>query len=96
MTSITLMFVDKHASNLLFIIDEGDVVPDKVYRRIEFCISGGNARLLVMLNHRAAYVSHAANQLVTREVDQQRPEPLERLCCKRRDPYGSRATGSRP
>lgn len=46
-------FSGKHASHLLFIIDEGDAVPDEVYRGIESCMSGGHARLLVMFNPRA-------------------------------------------
>lgn len=45
-------FSGKHAPNLLFIIDEGDAIPDEVYRGIESCMSGGNARLLVMFNPR--------------------------------------------
>ncbi len=46
-------FSGKHSPHLLFIIDEGDAVPDEVYRGIESCMSGGHARLLVMLNPRA-------------------------------------------
>jgi hypothetical protein len=46
-------FSGKHSPNLLFIIDEGDAVPDEVYRGIESCMSGGHARLLVMFNPRA-------------------------------------------
>ena len=46
-------FSGKHAPNLLFIIDEGDAVPIEVYKAIESCMSGGNARLLVMFNPRA-------------------------------------------
>jgi len=46
-------FSGKHSPNLLFIIDEGDAVPDEVYRGIESCSSGGHARLLVMFNPRA-------------------------------------------
>ncbi|MBE0557359.1 MAG: hypothetical protein IH628_09020, partial [Proteobacteria bacterium] len=45
-------FSGKHAPHLLFIIDEGDAVPDDVYRGIESCMSGGHARLLVMFNPR--------------------------------------------
>ena len=45
-------FSGKHAPYLLFIIDEGDAVPDEVYRGIESCMSGGHARLLVMFNPR--------------------------------------------
>jgi hypothetical protein len=44
----------KHADYLLFIIDEGDAVPDEVYRGIEACMSGGiMVRLLVLFNPRA-------------------------------------------
>jgi len=46
-------FSGKHAPYLLFIIDEGDAVPDEVYSGIESCMSGGHARLLVMFNPRA-------------------------------------------
>jgi hypothetical protein len=45
-------FSGKHSPFLLFIIDEGDAVPDDVYRGIESCMSGGHARLLVMFNPR--------------------------------------------
>ena len=46
-------FAGKHAPYLLFIVDEGDAVPDEVYRGIESCMTGGVARLLVMFNPRA-------------------------------------------
>ena len=46
-------FSGKHAPHLLFIVDEGDAVPDEVYRGIESCMSGGHARLLIMFNPRA-------------------------------------------
>jgi len=46
-------FSGKHAPHLLFIIDEGDAVPDEVYRGIESCMSGGHVRLLIMFNPRA-------------------------------------------
>ena len=46
-------FSGKHSPNLLFIVDEGDAVPDEVYRGIESCMSGGHARLLIMFNPRA-------------------------------------------
>jgi len=46
-------FAGKHAENLFFIIDEGDAVPDEVYKGIESCISGGHVRVLVMFNPRA-------------------------------------------
>jgi len=46
-------FSGKHSPHLLFILDEGDAIPDEVYRGIESCMSGGHARLLVMFNPRA-------------------------------------------
>ena len=46
-------FSGKHAPHLLFIVDEGDAVPEEVYQGIESCMSGGFARLLVMMNPRA-------------------------------------------
>jgi hypothetical protein len=46
-------FSGKHAPHLLFILDEGDAIPDEVYRGIESCRSGGHARLLIMFNPRA-------------------------------------------
>jgi len=46
-------FSGKHAPALLFIVDEGDAVPDEVYKGIESCLSGGMARLLIMFNPRA-------------------------------------------
>lgn len=46
-------FSGKHSPHLLFIIDEGDAVPDEVYRGIESCMTGGHARLLIMFNPRA-------------------------------------------
>lgn len=45
-------FSGKHAPHLLFVIDEGDAVPDEVYRGIESCMSGGVARLVVPFNPR--------------------------------------------
>ena len=46
-------FSGKHAPNLLFIIDEGDAVPDEVYKGVESCMTGGHARLLIMFNPRS-------------------------------------------
>lgn len=46
-------FSGKHAPHLLFVVDEGDAVPDEVYKGIESCMSGGMARLLIMFNPRA-------------------------------------------
>lgn len=45
-------FSGKHAPYLLFIVDEGDAVPSEIYRAIEGCMSGGFARMLIMLNPR--------------------------------------------
>ncbi|BDD88012.1 hypothetical protein [Desulfofustis limnaeus] len=46
-------FSGKHAPHLLFIVDEGDAVPDEIFTAIESCLSGGHGRLLVMFNPRA-------------------------------------------
>lgn len=46
-------FNGKHAPHILFVVDEGDAVPDEVYSAIESCMSGGMARLLIMFNPRA-------------------------------------------
>lgn len=46
-------FSGKHSPFLFFIIDEGDAVPDEVYKGIESCMSGGHVRLLIMFNPRA-------------------------------------------
>ena len=46
-------FSGKHAPHLLFVLDEGDAIPDEVYRGIESCMTGGHARLLIMFNPRA-------------------------------------------
>lgn len=44
-------FSGKHAPHLLFIVDEGDAVPDEIYEGIEGCMSGGvMTRLLIMFN----------------------------------------------
>ena len=45
-------FSGKHAPNLLFILDEGDAIPNECYRGIESCMSGGFARMLIMFNPR--------------------------------------------
>jgi len=48
-------FSGKHQEHMLFVLDEGDAVPDDVYRGIESCMSGGvKVRLLIMLNPRHA------------------------------------------
>jgi hypothetical protein len=59
-------FSGKHAAHLLFIVDEGDAVPDEVYRGIESCMSGGHARLLVMFNPR-----HESGPVYIKERDRQ-------------------------
>jgi len=46
-------FSGKHAPHLLFILDEGDAIPDEVHRGIESCMTGGHARLLIMFNPRS-------------------------------------------
>ena len=46
-------FSGKHAPHILFILDEGDAIPDEVYKGIESCMSGGHFRLLVMFNPRS-------------------------------------------
>jgi len=47
-------FSGKHSKNMLFIVDEGDAVPDEIYKGIEGCMSGGDLiRLLIMFNPRA-------------------------------------------
>ena len=47
-------FSGKHAPHLLFIVDEGDAVPDEIYTGIDSCMSGGLARLLIMFNPKAS------------------------------------------
>ena len=48
-------FCGKHAQHLLFVLDEGDAIPDEVYKGIESCMSGGRkVRLLIFLNPRMA------------------------------------------
>lgn len=53
-------FSGKHAPHILFIVDEGDGVPDEVFTGIETCMSGGMARLLVMFNPKmqSGYLYH--------------------------------------
>lgn len=46
-------FSGVHAPYLLFIVDEGDAVPNEVYRGIDSCMSNQFVRLLVMFNPRA-------------------------------------------
>ena len=48
-------FSGKHQENMLFVLDEGDAIPDEVHKGIESCMSGGvKVRLLIMLNPRHA------------------------------------------
>ena len=48
-------FSGKHQEHMLFVLDEGDAIPDDVYRGIESCMSGGvKVRLLIMFNPRHA------------------------------------------
>lgn len=47
-------FSGKHHIHMLFVVDEGDTLPDFAYRGIEGCMSGGLiVRLLIMYNPRA-------------------------------------------
>lgn len=45
-------FSGKHAPYILFILDEGDAIPDEVYKAVETCMSGGHVRLLILFNPR--------------------------------------------
>lgn len=45
-------FSGKHHDHMLFIVDEGDTVPDFVYKGIDGCMSGGHVRLLILFNPR--------------------------------------------
>lgn len=45
-------FAGKHAPYLLFICDEADAIPAEVFDGIESCMSGGEARLLLLFNPR--------------------------------------------
>ena len=46
-------FSGKHAPNMMFIFDEGDAVPDEVYKGADGCMSGGHVRMLIMFNPKA-------------------------------------------
>lgn len=46
-------FSGKHAHHLMFIVDEGDAVPEEVYRGIESCMSSSHVKLLILFNPRA-------------------------------------------
>lgn len=45
-------FSGKHAPHLLMIADEGDSIPEAIYRAINSCLTGSHGRLLVMFNPR--------------------------------------------
>lgn len=45
-------FSGKHAPHLMFVVDEGDAVPDEVYKGIESCVSGGDTKILILFNPR--------------------------------------------
>jgi len=45
-------FSGKHRPFMLFVLDEGDAIPDEVHSGIESCMSGGHTRLLIMFNPR--------------------------------------------
>jgi len=45
-------FSGKHRPFMLFVLDEGDAIPDEVHKGIESCMSGGHTRLLIMFNPR--------------------------------------------
>lgn len=46
-------FSGKHAPYLLFVVDEGDAVPQGIYNAIKGCMAGGHARMLIMFNPRS-------------------------------------------
>ncbi len=50
---IKARFSGKHAPHILFVFDEGDGVPEAVYKAVESCMSGGMARLLILFNPRS-------------------------------------------
>lgn len=58
-------FSGKHRPFMLFVIDEGDAVPDEVYKGIESCMSGGHVRLLIMFNPRKS--SGAVYRMIQKE-----------------------------
>ena len=59
-------FSGKHAPHLLFILDEGDAIPEEVYKGIESCLSGGDGGLLALFNPR-----QEAGPLYIKERDKQ-------------------------
>lgn len=50
LTSLVEHNSGKHSAYLFFILDEGDAIPDEIYRGIDGCMSGENNRLLIMFN----------------------------------------------
>lgn len=46
-------FSGRHAPHLLFIVDEGDAVPEEIFLGIESCMSSEYVRLLILFNPRA-------------------------------------------
>jgi len=46
-------FSGKHCPYLMFILDEGDAIPDEVYKGVDGCASGGMTRILIMFNPKA-------------------------------------------
>lgn len=46
-------FSGKHSPHLIFIVDEGDAVPEEVYKGIESCMSSEYVRLLILFNPRS-------------------------------------------
>jgi len=45
-------FSGKHNPNIMFILDEGDAIPDEVYKGIEASRTGGNCKVLILFNPR--------------------------------------------
>jgi hypothetical protein len=45
-------FSGKHQRHMLFVFDEGDAIPDSVYKGTESCMSGGHVRMLIIFNPR--------------------------------------------
>lgn len=54
-------FGGKHAPSLMYLVDEGDAVPDPIFDGIETCLSGGYTKLLITFNprQRLGYVYRA-------------------------------------
>ena len=43
----------KHAPHLLYILDEGDAIPEEIYSGADSCLSSDHARMLILFNPRA-------------------------------------------